>query len=44
MHEWVPAVSEDQNFDGIVDKFAQNIYGSTKGRIREAVQIGRAHV
>ncbi|MGL4823287.1 MAG: tRNA uridine 5-oxyacetic acid(34) methyltransferase CmoM [Plesiomonas shigelloides] len=37
MHEWVPAVSEDQNFDGIVDKFAQNIYGSTKGRIREAV-------
>ncbi|MGL4454807.1 MAG: tRNA uridine 5-oxyacetic acid(34) methyltransferase CmoM [Plesiomonas sp.] len=30
-------MSEDRNFDGIVDKFARNIYGSAKGRIREAV-------
>ncbi|UBX48077.1 tRNA uridine 5-oxyacetic acid(34) methyltransferase CmoM [Providencia alcalifaciens] len=27
----------DRNFDDIVDKFAKNIYGTTKGKIREAV-------
>ncbi|MCX8665363.1 MULTISPECIES: methyltransferase domain-containing protein [unclassified Gilliamella] len=28
---------QDRNFDDISNKFAQNIYGTTKGRIREAV-------
>lgn len=27
----------DRNFDDIADKFTQNIYGTTKGKIREAV-------
>lgn len=27
----------DRNFDDIADKFAKNIYGTTKGKIREAV-------
>ena len=28
---------QDRNFDDIADKFARNIYGTTKGRIRQAV-------
>ncbi|SCB87819.1 methyltransferase domain-containing protein [Gilliamella intestini] len=28
---------QDRNFDDISNKFAQNIYGTTKGKIREAV-------
>ena len=28
---------QDRNFDDIADKFAQNIYGTTKGRIRQAI-------
>lgn len=28
---------EDKNFDGIAQKFAKNIYGSTKGEIRQVV-------
>ncbi|KFA58903.1 S-adenosyl-L-methionine-dependent methyltransferase [Gilliamella sp. wkB18] len=28
---------QDRNFDDISNKFAQNIYGTTKGRIREAI-------
>lgn len=28
---------KDRNFDDIIDKFATNIYGTTKGRIREAI-------
>ncbi|MCX8712398.1 tRNA uridine 5-oxyacetic acid(34) methyltransferase CmoM [Gilliamella sp. B3464] len=28
---------QDRNFDDISDKFAQNIYGTTKGKIREAI-------
>ena len=28
---------QDRNFDDISGKFAQNMYGTTKGRIREAV-------
>ncbi|CAA2930431.1 hypothetical protein ARSQ2_01561 [Arsenophonus endosymbiont of Bemisia tabaci Q2] len=27
----------DRNFDDIANKFTQNIYGTTKGKIREAV-------
>lgn len=27
----------DRNFDDIADKFTQNVYGTTKGKIREAV-------
>jgi hypothetical protein len=28
---------KDRNFDDITHKFAKNIYGTTKGKIREAV-------
>lgn len=28
---------QDRNFDDMADKFAQNIYGTTKGRIRQAI-------
>lgn len=28
---------KDRNFDDIADKFSQNIYGTTKGKIRQAV-------
>lgn len=27
----------DRNFDDIAEKFTRNIYGTTKGQIREAV-------
>ena len=27
----------DRNFDDIADKFSRNIYGTTKGKIRQAV-------
>lgn len=27
----------DRNFDDIAEKFSNNIYGTTKGKIREAV-------
>ncbi len=30
-------VSSDHSFDGMADKFAQNIYGTSKGKIRAAV-------
>ena len=30
-------MSADHSFDGLADKFAQNIYGTTKGQIRAAV-------
>lgn len=29
-----PATPSDRNFDGITDKFAKNIYGTSKGRLR----------
>src|SRR5471030_3167176 len=28
---------QDRNFDDIAEKFSRNIYGTTKGRIRQAV-------
>ncbi|MBX9334217.1 tRNA uridine 5-oxyacetic acid(34) methyltransferase CmoM, partial [Serratia marcescens] len=28
---------QDRNFDDIAEKFARNIYGTTKGKIRQAV-------
>lgn len=28
---------QDRNFDDIAEKFSQNIYGTTKGRIRQAI-------
>lgn len=33
---------QDRNFDDIAEKFSRNIYGTSKGRIRQ--EIGRAHV
>ncbi len=28
---------QDRNFDDLADKFSQNIYGTTKGRVRQAI-------
>ncbi len=28
---------QDRNFDDLADKFSQNIYGTTKGKIRQAI-------
>jgi len=28
---------QDRNFDDMAEKFSRNIYGTTKGRIRQAV-------
>ncbi|WP_075181188.1 tRNA uridine 5-oxyacetic acid(34) methyltransferase CmoM [Pantoea sp. 1.19] len=28
---------QDRNFDGIAEKFSQNIYGTSKGRLRQAI-------
>jgi S-adenosylmethionine-dependent methyltransferase len=35
----VPTKSADTNFDGIATKFDNNIYGTTKGRLRNALLI-----
>ena len=32
-----PLSLQDRNFDDIAEKFARNIYGTTKGKIRQAV-------
>lgn len=38
MPEWLEqADREDRNFDDIAEKFTHNIYGTTKGKIRQAV-------
>ena len=30
---------QDRNFDDIAEKFSRNIYGTTKGQLRQAIDV-----